>query len=85
MNSAPHLNILEAMDLEDKVTGYYKKMWSELVPASQPVTPQAPNYIMQTAQEQVQALQTPKKETLPEEIWELRKLFVCCICNINKI
>ena len=27
MDSAPHLNILEAMDLQDKVTGYFKKMW----------------------------------------------------------
>ena len=64
-DSEPQLNILGALDLEDQVTGDRKKMWSELVPASQPVTPQAPNYIMQTAPEQVQVPQTPNTETPP--------------------
>ena len=66
MDSVPYLNILGDLEPEDKVTGNRKKMWRELVPASQQVTPQAPNYNMQTAQVQVQAPHTPKKETLPE-------------------
>ena len=74
--AAPNLNTLGALDIEDHITGDCKKMWHDLVPAGKTSSPQAPTYIMQAAPAPGRAPQTTKKETSPEERWDLQQIYL---------
>ena len=79
---SPKINTLGTLDLEDHITGN-RNMWHDLVPLETSESPHALIYIMQVGQAPVQGPYTPKKETSPDDIWELQQISLCRLCKID--
>ena len=85
VDAAPGIAVIGALDLEDRLVSGRRKTLRDLVPEALLLQQANTTYVMQAAPSVPMPPVPSKKEVMIDERWELQKLSLYRLCNVNGI